>query len=49
MFLEYTILFALKKRGGCPLEIFACVFYFFGTLVWPSKNPFLIVFFLYIN
>ena len=22
LFLEYLILFALKKRGGCPLKIF---------------------------
>ena len=35
--------FALKKRGVCPLEIFALLC-FFSIFIWPLKTPFLLVF-----
>ena len=39
IFRKYYFLFALKKRGGCPFEIF--ILCFFSIFVWPLKTPFL--------
>ena len=47
-FFDHIILFALKKRSGCSLEIFAfCVI--FSIFIWPLKTPFLIVLFQYVT
>jgi hypothetical protein len=41
--LDTLFRFTLKKRGVCPLEIFALLC-FFSIFIWPIKNPFLLVF-----